>query len=166
MIERADGLRVDDSYYYITIPLHLEYKWAQGHYFETFLKGLKQGKILINQCPSCGRHQIPPINVCGRCHVEMGEWKEVGPRGTVFAFNIVVDPVYDSGIPGMREVPYTVAHIILDGAPDVTIYHELEEQDLSKLKVGMRVEAVFKPEKEREGLLSDIIYFRTVTEPE
>jgi len=96
----------------------------------------------------------------------MGEWKEVGPRGTVFAFNIVVDPVYDSGIPGMREVPYTVAHIILDGAPDVTIYHELEEQDLSKLKVGMRVEAVFKPEKEREGLLSDIIYFRTVTEPE
>ena len=157
-------LKKHEEFHALEIPMELEYSWGAGPHLQKFFQGLKEGKILVNKCPSCGRHQIPPINVCGRCHVEMGEWEEVGPRGTIFAYQVVAEPVYDAGLAGMREVPYATAHIILDGAPDATFFWMVDELDPEKAKIGTRVEVVFKPEQERQGLMTDIAHFRIIEE--
>jgi hypothetical protein len=93
----------------------------------------------------------------------MGEdWVELSHRGTVISFSFVVDPMYDAGIGDMRPVPYTIAAIVLDGGPDVAFFHRLEEDDPEKVKLGMRVEAVFRPPEERTGSMEDIVHFRTI----
>jgi uncharacterized protein len=147
----------------IIIPHDWGYKWSAGYHMGTFFRYLKEGKIIANQCPECGRLQLPPTSSCGRCHIEMGsDWIELSHQGTVISFSFVVDPIFDSGIGDMREVPYTIASIVLDGGPDVAFFHKLSETDGKKIKIGMRVEAVFKPEHEREGTMEDIIHFRTI----
>ena len=60
-----------------------------------------------------------------------------------------------------RPVPYGYGRIKLDGA-DSEFLHFLEESDIEKLKVGMRVEAVF--EEKRTGSFRDIKYFKIVTD--
>lgn len=147
----------------IIIPLDLRYKWSGGPHLGAFLRGLKDAKIIANRCPGCGRLQLPPTPVCGRCHMGMGEdWVELSHQGAVISYSFVVDPMYDPGTGDMRPVPYTIASIVLDGGPDVAFFHKLEESAPGKVKVGMRVEAVFKPPQEREGSMEDIIHFRTI----
>jgi len=145
------------------IPLDLKYKWSAGPHLGHFLRQLREGKIIANRCPQCKRLQLPPAPVCGRCHIAMGEdWLELSHRGTVISYSFVVDSMYDAGTGDMRPVPYTIAAIVLDGGSDAAFFHKLEEDDPEKVKVGMRVEAVFKPPEEREGLMTDILHFRTI----
>lgn len=142
--------------------LNVPYRWSAGIHVGRFLRGLRdEGKIYANDCPSCGRYLVPPRIVCGRCHVRMSDdYTEVGPCGTVLAFAVCeqsfVDP--STGLP--RHVPYASASILMDGAP-VTFTHFLEECDIERLSVGMRVEAVFKPIDDRKGLVTDIQHFKT-----
>lgn len=147
----------------IVIPLDLKYKWAAGSHLGAFLRGLKEGRIIANRCPGCSRLQLPPTPACGRCHISMGEdWVALAHQGTVISYNFVVDPMYDAGIGDMRPVPYTLGAIVLDGGPDVAFFHRLEENDPEKVRVGMRVEAVFRPLEEREATMEDILHFRTI----
>ena len=147
----------------IVIPMDLRYKWGAGHHLGSFLRGLKDGRILANQCPECGRHQLPPTPVCGRCHIRMkDEGIELSHEGTVISYSFVVDPLYDAGLGDMRPVPYTLGAIVLDGGPDVAFFHRLAEKDAEKVRIGMRVKAVFRPPEEREGTMEDIIHFKTV----
>ena len=90
---------------------------------------------------------------------------EVGPRGTVLAYQFVEQPFPDPSTGAIRAVPYATAIIRLDGAP-VTIDHLLEETDYKQIYIEMRVEAVFKPRSERAGHITDIKYFKKITEPE
>jgi len=52
--------------------------------------------------------------------------------------------------------------ILLDDG--VYIRHFLEETDAEKLRVGMRVEAVWKEDHERGEGTADVKYFRTIEE--
>ena len=146
----------------IIIPMDVKYKWSAGFHLGYFLRSLKEGKIVANRCLKCSRLQLPPTPVCGRCHIGMGEeWVELSNQGTVISYSFVVDPMYDSGTGDMRPVPYTIAAIVLEKGPDVAFFHKLEE-DPEKVRVGLRVEAVFRPPEEREGLMTDIVHFRTI----
>jgi len=57
--------------------------------------------------------------------------------------------------------PEIMALIQLDGA-DSVLAHRLSEVDPDDLRIGMRVRAVFKPKKEREGSILDIMHFEPV----
>jgi len=145
--------------------MNIPYNWGAGDFVGKAFEDLREnGKLYANKCPQCGRFLLPPRKVCGRCHVEMeraGKWVQVGPQGTVLLFTVTVTPFLDPETGKPRQVPYTVATIQLDGAP-VTIEHLLEETNVEKLRVGMRVEALFKQKHERKGDLRDIRFFRTV----
>ena len=55
--------------------------------------------------------------------------------------------------------------ILLDGTEAgrcTPLYHILEETDIKKISIGMRVQAVWRPREERIGSLNDILYFRTI----
>ena len=62
--------------------------------------------------------------------------------------------------------PEIPAVIMLDGASELSessvimggIMHLLDEVKPDDVKIGMRVQAVWKPEDEREGAITDILY--------
>ena len=140
------------------------YRWSSGQYVGGFLRELRDNaKIYCNICPSCGRALVPPRPVCGRCHVRMGEWVELGPKGTVLLANVNHYTFWDPTEGGMRPVPYATAIIQLDGPPAL-FQHFLEETDVDKLRIGMRIKAVFKPKEDRVGHILDILHFRAVDE--
>jgi uncharacterized OB-fold protein len=61
--------------------------------------------------------------------------------------------------------PEIPAVIDIDGTrPLVGIMHMLAEVDPDDVKIGMKVQAVWKPPEEREGSILDIKYFRPVSE--
>jgi hypothetical protein len=61
--------------------------------------------------------------------------------------------------------PEIPAVIEIDGAsPLHGILHKLGEVDPEKVHIGLRVKAVWRPEKERTGAITDILYFKPVEE--
>jgi hypothetical protein len=127
-----------------------------------FLTALRdEKKILGNKCGKCGRTQIPPRIVCAECDVEVDQWIELGPGGYVTSFDVVYIPTLNPLTGKMREVPYTTASIVLDNS-DCTLMHFLDENDPKKIKIGSRVEPVFRPDGERTGGVTDILYFRVI----
>ena len=152
----------DEEFIELIMPLDIKYKWSAGPHLQKFLHGLKEGKLIGNKCPRCGHALIPPVPVCAKCHVEMGDFKEFSPRGTVISYSLVVDPVFDSGTGDWRPVPYTIVSMVVDGEPDAAFFHKLEETDPEKIKIGMRVEVVFRSTPERQGCIEDILHLRTI----
>ncbi|MBN1376252.1 MAG: Zn-ribbon domain-containing OB-fold protein [Dehalococcoidia bacterium] len=148
------------------IYLKIPYKWATGDYTGEFLTQIKEsGQILGNRCPSCGRWSCPPRPICGVCHIKTEpreKWKALGPKGTVLGFCVTEQSFMVPNTGEMLEVPYSIAIILLDGAP-VTLQHRLAESNPEKIKPGMRVEAVFKPKAERNGDIFDIVHFKTIS---
>jgi len=59
-----------------------------------------------------------------------------------------------------KSIPYTVGIIQLDGA-DTGFCHIIDETSPAKLRLGARVEAVFK--EERKASVLDIDYFKIVS---
>jgi uncharacterized OB-fold protein len=146
----------------ITIPItmDIEFQYPAGKYFSHFFKMMKDGqKLMAVRCGACGQVLIPPRPVCGDCFEPMTEWVEVGPRGTVTGFTSIYFSFYDANLGKNRPVPFGSALIQLDGA-DNDINHFLEESDVNKMHIGMRVEPVFR--ENREGTIGDIIFFRTI----
>ncbi|HUT55294.1 MAG TPA: Zn-ribbon domain-containing OB-fold protein [bacterium] len=136
--------------------------FSTGQTMGRFLTALRdEKKIMGNKCPQCGRTQIPPRIVCAECDVEVSEWVELGPGGYVTSFDVVYIPTINPLTGKMREVPYTTTSIVLDNG-DATLMHFLDETDPKKIKVGSRVEPVFRPDGERSGSVLDILYFRVI----
>ena len=63
------------------------------------------------------------------------------------------------------ELPYCAANILLDGA-DITLMGLIQECPFDAVRMGMRVEAVWKPESEWEPSLANIRHFRPIDEPD
>lgn len=136
--------------------------FSTGPVMGRFLAALRdEKKILGNRCPVCGRTQVPPRIVCAVCDVECPEWVEVGPGGYLTSFDVVFVPTINPLTGKMREVPYTTCSIVLDNG-DAAFMHFLDETDPKKIKVGQRVEAVFRPDHQRTGNVLDIHYFRLI----
>lgn len=139
-------------------------KFSTGPTMGRFLSEIRDNKkIFANRCPKCGRTQLPPRIICAVCHCEVDEWIELSTRGTVMSYDVTYVPTLNPLTGKMREVPYTTASILLDGG-DATLMHYLDITDPKKLKVGMRAEAVFRPDEERTGTVLDIVYFKVLTE--
>jgi uncharacterized OB-fold protein len=141
---------------------NFEYAYAAGEYATRFMASLKnEGKLFGTKCSHCEKVLVPPRPVCGMCNARTSEWVEVGPRGVIAGYTVVEVPFIDPMTGNQRPVPYGFAFVRLNGA-DTSIYHFLDENRWDHLHMGMEVEAVFKPEAEREGSLTDIIHFRAV----
>jgi len=136
------------------------FNWSVGRYGSKFLAELRDHKKILGiRCPSGKRVFVPPRRVCGRCFVEMSNFVELPPRGTLTAFTVLMFSFVDPDTGKERPVPY--GYVRFDGA-DNTFPHFLEETDWNKIKIGQRVEAVF--EEKRRGHLLDIKNFRPLKE--
>ena len=136
---------------------NLVYSWTAGQAMSRFLNELKNGKLIATKCEKCGRIIFPPRIYCELCYKPIDGWVYVKDTGTVQTFSIsYIDP---DARP--LEKPVIVAVIAVDGAsPNMGIMHILGEVEPEKVYIGMRVKAVWKPENEREGAITDIKYWK------
>ena len=145
----------------------LEYAWDNGPAIERYLAELKKGKLVARSCRKCNRIMIPPRMFCELCWRPTDKWVYVKDTGVVNTFAIShVD--WKAGRldieGGVR--PFTPAVIEIDGASQgMGILHHLNEVDPKKIKIGMKVEAVWKKPEDREGSITDILYFKPIRKP-
>ncbi|MBM4463587.1 MAG: Zn-ribbon domain-containing OB-fold protein [Chloroflexi bacterium] len=112
-------------------------------------------KFLGTRCPTCNHVYVPARSICKYCFGQLSEWVEVSDKGTLLTYTVdcqsnAMQPV---------EPPIIYGIVQLDGA-DTGLLHLLGEVDLEQLKVGMRLQAVFK--EKRAGSILDIKYFKPV----
>ncbi|MFQ5410457.1 MAG: Zn-ribbon domain-containing OB-fold protein [Anaerolineales bacterium] len=139
--------------------MNLSWRYGTSWYFAEFIRALRDERRLLGlRCPECRHTYLPPRPVCGNCHVALREWVEVQDIGTVVAFTTVHLPILDPATGEPRPTPYGMALIQLDGA-NTTLNHFLAENDLTKLRIGIRVRAVWRAAPLRAGTLRDIVHF-------
>ncbi len=145
----------------IVTPVRVEYTFTPGAASQRFLLGLADGKLMGQRCPECSKVYVPPRGACPRCGVATREEVEVADRGTVTTFCIVRVPSENIDL----ELPYTAAQILLDGA-DIPFFALIQECPWDQVRMGMRVEAVWRPEAEWGPTFENIRYFRPTGEPD
>jgi uncharacterized OB-fold protein len=141
----------------VEVTAHSSFLVSTGATGTRFLTEIMANKKIVgDKCPSCSKVYCPPRLHCPACFVKMSEWVDLTGKGTLSSFTVVR---YKESY-HLREIPYAYGIIQLDGA-DTGLVHMLGGVDLDKIKVGMRVEPVFK--EEREGSFLDIDYFKPIS---
>ncbi len=133
-----------------------KYAWSAGIAYGRFLDELKAGRIIGRRCSRCERIIVPPRMFCEHCFVATDEWVYVKDTGTINTFSL---SYLDADANRIKD-PILVAVIDIDGAsPGVGILHLLGNVAPDKIDVGMKVKAVWKPPEEREGSVTDILFW-------
>lgn len=145
----------------IKTPMRLEYRYSAGEATSRFLRGIGQGKILGQRCPSCTKVYVPPRGSCPRCAVPTTDEVRVSDKGTITTFAIVRVPSENIDVP----LPFASVHVLLDGA-DVPFFSVVQECPVDEIRIGMRVEAVWVPKEELAPTLASIRYFKPSGEPD
>ena len=141
----------------VEFELDARYEWDTGIAISEYLRGLKAGKILARECRVCRRVLVPPRMFCEEDFRPTDRWVQVQDTGRVNTFSIC----YVRWDMVALEEPEMPAVIEIDGAaPGVGFMHKLGEVSPDDVTIGLEVEAVWKPEEEREGSILDIRYFR------
>jgi len=137
----------------LTAPFLLEYSYKRttGPIIGDFLTGLRDGKILGGKTKRgpviCPPHECDPLT-----GEDLEGLVEVGPGGVLQTYAAVSEPLASHP----KQEPFAFATIQLDGA-DTAITHIVMHKDLSTLRKGQRVKAVFADE--RTGFITDIDHF-------
>lgn len=145
----------------INVPMSLKYCYTAGQTLDSFLRHVKEGRIVGQRCSSCTKVHVPPRGCCPKCGVAAQEEVEVSTKGAIDDYTIVHIPIMDSHV----KPPFVAAHIRLDGA-DNAFLHLVSEVDNDQVHIGMRVEAVWKPRKEWGYTFENILHFRPIDEPD
>ncbi len=145
----------------ITVPIAMAQSWryASGDAMAHFSEGMLQKRIEALQCSGCQRRYLPPRPVCGNCHRALVDWVPVSDQGTLEAWTVVYLPFLDGRTGAVRDGPYGMGLIRLDGA-DTTLNHFLAENDPARLAVGMRVRVVWRDQL--HGAMDDILHFEVL----
>ena len=115
-------------------PIPIMQPWT-----ETFWKGTKQGKLLIQKCRECGSKVFFPKKLCPDCWSESMEWVESSGKATVYTFTIMKDMVEPKF---MGDLPYVLAMVDLeDGIRMTTRIVNCSPENVS---IGMEVQVVFE----------------------
>ncbi len=142
-------------------PRQVPYQHSLG-YQSKFASGLKQGRILATKCPVCGRCTIPPRIVCPFHHVKQTEWVDQGQRGRLVSAFKINFPMFDPRTRELQSWETPLVAVELEGGASMDGW--CSELDTSKLKTGMLLEAVWRPEEERQGRGDDILHWKPVEE--
>jgi uncharacterized OB-fold protein len=145
----------------IKTPMRLEYRYSAGEATSRFLRGIAQGKILGQRCPSCRKVYVPPRGSCPRCAVATVEEVELSDKGTITTYAAVRVPSENIDVP----LPFASVHVLLDGA-DLPFFSIVQECPLEEIRMGMRVQAVWVPKEKLGPTLQSIRYFKPIDEPD
>jgi uncharacterized OB-fold protein len=151
----------DEPVTMMTTPVTLRVEHSASEQETTYLLALEQGRLVGQRCPKCRKVYIPPRGACPVDGVPTEEEVELPDRGIVTTYCIVNVPFYGQKI----TPPYVCAYILLDGA-DIAFLHLILDCPAEEVRMGLRVEAVWKPREEWVPGLQNITHFRPSGEPD
>jgi uncharacterized OB-fold protein len=126
-----------------------------------FLRGLEDGKLLGARSGDTGKVYFPPKEADPATGLELDRFVELPDKGTITTFAVINIPFAGQRI----KPPYVAAYVLLDGA-DIPFLHLIQEIDAAEVRMGMRVEAVWKPREEWGLGIDNIEYFKPTGEPD
>ena len=145
----------------VTTPIALHYRHTASPQESRYLVGLQEGRLIGQRCPACQKVYVPPRGACPTDGVPTVEDVELPGHGTVTTFCIVNVPFMGQRI----TPPYVAAYVLLDGA-DIAFLHLVLGCEAADVRMGMRVEAVWRPREEWGPTLQNIDHFRPTGEPD
>jgi hypothetical protein len=125
------------EYHELICPVVLRYSAA-----------LLEGKLIGHRCPKCGLVYAPPRGYCPIDTIETTDANEVqlADRGVVTNYTVVTPVAYY----GQEETePFAKVSVQLDEPGGSLSLQDVLEIGVDDVRVGMRVEAVWVPEGER-----------------
>jgi uncharacterized OB-fold protein len=130
-----------------------------------YLRALQQGRLLgartTHPDGEKGRVYFPAREADPATGQQLTEYVELSDKGTVTTFAIINIPFAGQRI----KPPYVAAYVLLDGA-DIPFLHLVTEIPAGEVRMGMRVEAVWRPREEWGPGIDNISHFRPTGEPD
>lgn len=139
----------------------LDYNYAASPEESLFYRGLNEGRIMGQRCPTCEKVYVPPRSACPADGTPTEEEVELSQTGTITTFCIVNVPFLGQKI----TPPYVSAYVLLDGA-DIAVLHLILGVPADEVRMGMRVKAVWKPKDEWAYSLENIDHFAPTGDPD
>ncbi len=140
--------------YHGDIPVQSLY--TVGVAAERFLRTIKkEARFTGTRCGGCGLTYVPATLFCERCMARLEDWVDLPDTGTLESFTWC-----HGGRAGKRlKKPAGVGAVRLEGASTCLIA-PLGEMAPGDTRIGMRVKAVFRGQKDRKGSILDVRHFR------
>ena len=145
----------------IVTPVELDYVYEASPEESAFFRGLAEGRLLGQRCPTCLKVYIPPRGACPVDGVPTAEEVELPDTGIVTTFCIVNVPFLGQKI----KPPYVSAYILLEGA-DIAFLHLIQGVPAEEVRMGMKVRAVWRPREEWGTTIENILHFEPTGEPD
>jgi uncharacterized OB-fold protein len=145
----------------LVVPSAIEIQHTASGPESTFLRALQEGKLLGARTGQDGKLYFPPREADPATGRPTTEFVELPDRGTVTTFAIINIPFAGQSI----KPPYVAAYVLLDGA-DIPFLHLVTEIEADQVRMGMRVEAVWRPREEWGLGIDNISHFRPTGEPD
>jgi uncharacterized protein len=145
----------------IVTPVSLTIQHTASHEESAYLRAIAEGKLLGARTGENGKVYFPPHGADPATGQPTTEFVELPDKGTVTTFAIINIPFQGQRI----KPPYVAAYVLLDGA-DIPFLHLVADIDAHEVRMGMRVEAVWRPREEWDFGIDNIEYFRPTGEPD
>lgn len=118
-----------------------------------FWEGCRRGELHVQGCDACGERWFPPQEQCPACQSPSVTWVPVETRGTLYTHTVIHGPGTE-GRPSWLDgsYPYAVGIVEIDGGGGARLAGMLTGVEPHRIRVGMRVRAVFRP---GEAMLPD-----------
>ena len=145
----------------IVTPVSLTIQHTASHEESAYLRAIAEGRLLGAKTGENGKVYFPPHGADPATGQPTTDFVELPDQGTVTTFAIINIPFQGQRI----KPPYVAAYVLLDGA-DIAFLHLVAEIDAHEVRMGMRVEAVWRPREEWGFGIDNIEYFRPTGEPD
>ena len=157
----ADSVDTRDPVTMVVIPSSLQIQHTASRPESAYLRALQEGKLLGARTGTDGKLYFPPKEADPATGLPLDTFVELPDTGTVTTFAIINIPFAGQRI----KPPYVAAYVLLDGA-DIAFLHLVSDIDAHDVRMGMRVQAVWKPRDEWGLGIDNIEYFRPTGEPD
>ncbi|MGI9164602.1 MAG: Zn-ribbon domain-containing OB-fold protein [Mycobacterium sp.] len=145
----------------MVIPTSISIQHTASRPESIYLRAIQQGTLLGARTGDNGKVYFPPREADPATGKELDQFVELPDKGTVTTFAIINIPFASQKI----KPPYVAAYILLDGA-DIPFLHLVTEIDAADVRMGMRVQAVWRPRDEWGLGIDNIEHFRPTGEPD
>jgi uncharacterized protein len=145
----------------IVTPVSITIQHTASHEESAYLRAIAEGKLLGAKTGENGKVYFPPHGADPATGLPTTDFVELPDKGTVTTFAIINIPFQGQRI----KPPYVAAYVLLDGA-DIPFLHLVADIDAHEVRMGLRVEAVWRPRDEWGFGIDNIEYFRPTGEPD
>ena len=105
-----------------------------------YWKAAREGRLVVQECRSCGGLAHPPLPACPCCHGSDLGWRQVSGDGTVYSYTVVRHPTH---VAFADRVPYVIALVELAEGP--WLVTGITGCAPDEVRAGMRVRVTFRP---------------------